>query len=159
MTRPTFGDVVATRPRRSEMPRVGARRVGRAAAANELARLKKQVEIAKHQHTIDLENIAPVVQVAALDDEPIEDQFIRFDRKNPHVYREFKRRVFILWNAGFRKYGVRAIMDPMRWDAGIYFADGRPWAINNNLFTHYARKIMKEFPVLDGLFELRELRA
>ena len=90
----------------------------------------------------------------------IYDKFREFDHDHPEVYRELTRLAREWRSAGHRKLGIKTLIERMRWEwhmSGVQDRDG--YKLNNNYAPHYARKIMLQNPELDGLFEVRELRA
>jgi len=88
----------------------------------------------------------------------IQERFERFDEENPEVYREICGLADALLRSGRRHYSMDAILHVVRYHRHIRTTD-KDFVINNNYSSRYARKIMKEHPELEGLFQLRELKS
>lgn len=91
----------------------------------------------------------------------IEEDFWNFHETNPHVYEKLVElaREFRSVNPGSR-VGMKTLWENLRWHYmmstnGAY----EDFKLNNNYTAHYARKLMEDNGDLEGLFELRELRA
>lgn len=97
--------------------------------------------------------------VAYRDDEfTLEQNFNRYHRENPQVYRmmvrlarEWRRR------RGDQPCGIGMLFETARWHLNTA-GDGEPLALNNNYRAFYARLIMDTEPDLAGIFELRRQR-
>lgn len=89
----------------------------------------------------------------------IQTRFEAFHQKHPEVYKTLVRLAFELKARGFRRYGLKSLFERVRWHFQVDLDLGEDWKINNNYSSRYARKLMAEFPELDGFFELRELKA
>jgi hydrogenase maturation factor len=90
----------------------------------------------------------------------IERAFIEFDTQNPEVYKQLVRLARQWRAAGKAKLGIKTLFEKLRWEwhvAGLTESDG--YKLNNNFTALYARKIMKNEPDLDGLFEIRSLAS
>lgn len=87
----------------------------------------------------------------------IERQFVEFHRENPQVYDEVKRRALELYRAGARRVGVALIFEAMRYDHLIR-TRGEKFKMNNNYRALYARLLLAELPMLDGVVETRARR-
>ena len=100
-----------------------------------------------------------MVQVDLFYGESIADRkFREFHEKNPWVYKEL---VALAWQAherGRKRIGIKMLIEVVRW-ARTLQTRGDVYKINNNYAPRYARKIMEEYPELDGLFNLRDLRT
>jgi hypothetical protein len=52
------------------------------------------------------------------------------------------------------------LFEVMRWNWFMTTTDpDSDFKLNNNYRSRYARKLMDEYPELDGIFEVRELKA
>jgi hydrogenase maturation factor len=90
----------------------------------------------------------------------IEQAFIEFDTQNPEVYKQLVRLARQWRAAGKAKLGIKTLFEKLRWEwhvAGLTDSEG--YKLNNNFTALYARKIMKNEPDLDGLFEIRSLAS
>jgi hypothetical protein len=88
------------------------------------------------------------------------DKFQMFHMKHPEVYLELVRLAREWVAAGNYRLGIKTLIERLRWEwhvTGVQDVDG--FKINNNFAPYYARMIMVENPELDGLFELRQIRA
>ena len=87
------------------------------------------------------------------------EKFEQYHRDHPEVYRELVRLAYEWYNNGHAKLGMQTLIERVRWEFHMYgkYYDG--FKINNNFSPYYARKIMREHPELEGLFELRTLRS
>jgi hypothetical protein len=90
----------------------------------------------------------------------IYNKFRMFHMKHPEVYRELVKLARQWVAAGHHRLGIKTLFERLRWEwhiSGISDTDG--FKLNNNFAPYYARLIMEENPELDGLFELRQIRA
>jgi hypothetical protein len=91
--------------------------------------------------------------------ESIREQFERFDAENPHVYEELMRLVLNAYDAGHRRIGIAMVYETMRYNILMRTLARDGFKLNNNYKAYYARKLIADFPQLDGVIETRELRA
>jgi hypothetical protein len=94
-----------------------------------------------------------------LTDQSIQTRFEAFHANHPEVYRAIVKLAFDLKTRGFRRYGLKSLFERVRWHFQIDLDLGEEWKLNNNYTSRYARKLMAEFPELEGFFEVRELKA
>ena len=90
----------------------------------------------------------------------IEQDFIDFHAKSPEVYKQLVRLAREWKSAGNAKLGIATLFEKLRWEwhvAGLKDVEG--YKLNNNYRSLYARLIMANESDLDGIFELRQLRA
>lgn len=98
-------------------------------------------------------------QASLFDRESAADQkFREFDEKNPHVYTQLVKLTKDLRARGHRKIGMQMLFEVIRWRSMLR-TEGDPFKMNNNYAGRYARKVMAEYPELDGIFETRTLRS
>lgn len=64
-------------------------------------------------------------------------KFKQFHRDNPHVYDLFDRFTRELIDAGFRRYGAKAVMERIRWH--VTTRTKGEFKISNNHTAYYAR--------------------
>jgi hypothetical protein len=90
-----------------------------------------------------------------MENKDINRKFCLYDVENPHIWKEFQNLSFQLIERGFNKLSAELIYNQIRWLK--YMQHGNDgFKINNNFKAFYARKFMKEFPVYNGIFELRK---
>ena len=85
-----------------------------------------------------------------------EERFEAFHAAHPEVYRELRRRAFLLQQRGWKRYSIKGIWEVMRFDFAMSW--GRPsggFKLNNNYTAYYARLLMEREPELEGFFETR----
>jgi hypothetical protein len=92
-------------------------------------------------------------------DRTIQEAFDRFHGDHPEVETYLIALAYELRGKGYRRYGISALWERLRWHFQIEVGLGEDFKLNNNFRSRYARKIMQERPDLDGFFEIRELRA
>jgi hypothetical protein len=74
------------------------------------------------------------------------------------VYLGLVKRAFRMKRAGVSHYGVKAILEAMRFSYTI-LRGPEAWKVNNNYGSRLGRLAMREYPELAGFFETRELRS
>lgn len=90
----------------------------------------------------------------------IAEQYEAFIQANDWVVDEVIDRARALRRAGVTRYGVKAIIEAMRYDRALQFGDdGSTFRVNNSVAPLLARHVMDVAPDLRGLFEVRALRA
>jgi len=94
----------------------------------------------------------------SLVDHSIQTRFEVFDREHPGVYQRLVHLAFDLKERGFKRCGMKFLFERVRWFYWVERGDA-DFKLNNNFHSRYARKIMAEFPELEGFFEVRELKA
>ncbi|MGI0148620.1 MAG: hypothetical protein ACREDF_03695 [Thermoplasmata archaeon] len=101
--------------------------------------------------------VARVVSEPPVDDR-IQRAFEEFHALNPHVYDTLVR-LARRYAEKHRKAGIGHLWEVMRWQMFVETTGDEEFRLNNNWKSRYARLIMAREPDLDGLFEIRELRA
>ena len=87
------------------------------------------------------------------------ERFFRFHRNNPHVFGRLKEIAREMRAAGWKRYGIRRIMEVMRWERERK-TRGEVFKINCNFIPMYARLLIARYPVeFTGFFELRRIRS
>ena len=88
----------------------------------------------------------------------IEESFQAFHAANPKVYERIVGMTFELFHRGFTRCGIEMIFSQLRW---MYYLQtkGDNYKLNNNYRALYARKVMQDYPELDGFFRIRERRS
>jgi|WetSurMetagenome_2_1015567.scaffolds.fasta_scaffold05374_7 hypothetical protein len=87
----------------------------------------------------------------------IDEAFIEFDEKNPHVYRNLVKLAWQCKYSGRNIIGIALLYEKLRWDYMIK-TDGADYKLPNNYASRYARKIMSENKELQGIFKISALR-
>lgn len=100
---------------------------------------------------------APIVQPSRRGD-TIREQFELFDEVNPHVYQHLRRLALEVAARGTTRWGIGNLFEVLRWQSSVA-TTGDPYKLNNNFRSHYARKLMANEPMLEGMFEVRRLRS
>lgn len=82
--------------------------------------------------------------------------FLRWLKKNLHIYNEFERQSIYLRTRGKRKnYSARAIAHKLRWDSHFTEDSSSDFKISNDCTSWLARLVMLANPTLNGLFRTR----
>ena len=83
------------------------------------------------------------------------EQFREYHRANPRVWRLLVRYAFEALDAGVRHIGIGFLIERVRWEEEVVRrTDG--YKINNNHRSFYARRLMRKYPELRGMFSVRE---
>lgn len=88
----------------------------------------------------------------------LEERFEEFHDKNPHVYVALVKLARQLMARGHKKIGIAMLWEVLRWQSMLQ-TEGDPFKLNNDYKSRYARLIMAIEPDLEGVFDLRELKA
>lgn len=88
----------------------------------------------------------------------LEKRFWDFHKDNKHVYTALVRLARQLKDRGHKKIGMQMLFEVLRWQSMIK-TTGDVYKMNNDYASRYARLIMDSEPDLDGMFEIRELKA
>ena len=102
-----------------------------------------------------------VIASSLLTEHGIQERFERFDRDHPQVYEELLRCCRRWKSAGGGRWSIDAAYHVVRFERVIAgLADPREaFKLNDHYTSRYARKILREHPEMEGLFELRGLRS
>ncbi len=73
------------------------------------------------------------------------------------VYQEVCIRALRLRRHGHKHYGVKALVEAIRYDRDVTVGPDHGFKINDHHSSRMARLAMKDFPELEGFFSLREL--
>lgn len=89
----------------------------------------------------------------------LDDQFDEWIRSQDGQEIEFAvvARALALRAAGWARYGIKAILESIRFDRAVQRGPDAPFKVNNNYASRLARRVMRARPELDGWFETREL--
>ena len=67
---------------------------------------------------------------------------------------------FRLVDRGFRRYGIAALFEAARYEHALRVGpDVDGFKCNNSYRSRLARDLMARYPILEGMFETRELRS
>lgn len=76
------------------------------------------------------------------------------------VVARIRRRALEIKARGFRRYGIQALAEVVRFDHALRVGpDAAGYKVNNSHLSRLARDLMDEEPELRGFFETRELRT
>lgn len=88
----------------------------------------------------------------------IEERFVDFHAKNPHIYRNLVKLALADREKG-RRRGIAVYFEELRYAYEQTEHDMKDYKLNNNYASRYARLIMDNEPRLAGHFEVRKLKA
>lgn len=89
----------------------------------------------------------------------IEQDFWRYDRENPKVYRKLVNLAREVKGAGHEHFSIDALFHRLRWYYTVESKSHEPFKLNNNFTSFYARLIMQREPDLADFFEIRKQRS
>lgn len=92
----------------------------------------------------------------------LQERFLEFHKKNPHVYRTIVKMARQAKQRGYQKIGMQMILEVMRWNRMMRTnttAQDGDFKLNNNYGARYARLVMEQEHDLKGIFETRLLKA
>lgn len=90
----------------------------------------------------------------------IDMRFRNFHAKHPEVYEAITHLCRQAKKAGRAKIGIGMLFEVLRWQTFIAAGDDdEVYRLNNNYRSRYARLIQDLEDDLDGIFDIRELRA
>ncbi|MEV4212930.1 hypothetical protein [Micromonospora sp. NPDC049662] len=94
------------------------------------------------------------------DEQPatLAERFETYDEAHPEVYATLKALAFE-WKrrTGRHRLGIAALFERARWELSLQ--TGETPSLNNDYRSFYARKLMRDEPALEGMFELRRSAA
>lgn len=73
------------------------------------------------------------------------------------IYEAARARALALRARGFPRYGIKAILEAIRFDNAVARGPGEEYLVNNNYASRLARRLMADHKELAGFFETREL--
>ncbi len=88
----------------------------------------------------------------------IEEMFWEFHTSNPHVLPALYDLAMQLKRRGHKKYSIAGLFEVLRFHRALK-TTGEDFKLNNNYRAHYARKLMLDYPELDGFFNLRVVKS
>ena len=89
----------------------------------------------------------------------IEQDFWRYDRENPKVYRMIVNLARTVRAAGYEHYSMDAIFHRLRWHYNIENKSTEPFVLNDHFTSFYARLVMSREPDLADFFSIRKQRS
>lgn len=89
----------------------------------------------------------------------IDFRFKTFHEAHPEVYAQLIELARELKDIGYRHYGIKSLLEVVRWRRRTNGPDDRGFKLNNDFSSRYARLIEENEPDLAGFFEKRVLRA
>ena len=92
-------------------------------------------------------------------DESISRRFREFHERNPRVYRLLVQLARDAKQAGRIRIGIKMLWEVVRWNLSKDLPYDETFKLPNDFHSRYARLIMAQEQDLDGIFEIRELRA
>lgn len=104
---------------------------------------------------LSLFDTRPLIDPDYHDGMSIEERFQAFHEANPHVYHALRKMALDLRRRGFRRYGIKALFEVLRFNHAIQ-TNGDAYKLNNNYTALYARLLMEREPHLRGFFETRK---
>lgn len=83
-------------------------------------------------------------------------KFLLFNKKHPEVYDAIKTIALKVFTTGKKKYSIWAIVNEVRW--ANYSDRDSKIRISNNFTPLYARKLIKDYPILKPIFDIKPLK-
>ena len=83
--------------------------------------------------------------------------WLQFHADNPQVYEWLKRSAMQLKDNGHKKWGMKSLIEVLRWQHAMQTTDP-VFKINNNHAPYYARYLMDMNPELKGFFNIRQVK-
>ena len=88
----------------------------------------------------------------------LEEKFNEFHESNPHVYRKLEELALKAIAVGFEHYGIRTLLENVRWHVDMTTTDDR-FKIGNNHAPYYARLFHKLNPEHSGFFITHKVKG
>ena|ERR1035437_3117545 len=89
----------------------------------------------------------------------LEDRAQAFHEANPRVYQELRRLALTLYYRGHQHFGVKMLLEQMRWNWYERTTDVTSFKLNNSYSAFYSRLLMETEPELRGVFSTRTTRG
>lgn len=87
----------------------------------------------------------------------LDEKFELYHKQNPQIFELFQKFARRAKQAGFKRFGAKAIMERVRWEVYIEDPSDEQFKINNNYTSRYVRLLEKTNPEFKGFFEKRTL--
>lgn len=94
-----------------------------------------------------------------VDRRPIAERFREFHEENPEVFAELAEMALAAKAAGVHRLGMSLLVGRVRWERMITTSSDDGFKVNNDYLASYARLLMATYPVLQGMFELRQRKG
>jgi hypothetical protein len=91
--------------------------------------------------------------------DPLYLEFLAFHKKNPFIYRMFRRFALEKARAGYKTFSARTIIERIRWETNVESSPENQFKINDHVAPYYSRLFMKDHPECKGFFVTRSLKA
>lgn len=85
--------------------------------------------------------------------------FEAYHASNPQLYSMFKKFAYELLVIGKKRISHGTIIERLRWETIINKTAAGEFKVNQNFGRPMARRMVREFPKLDGVFEFREFKG
>ncbi len=92
------------------------------------------------------------------DDGELQQKFLRFHWRNPHVHDKIKKCIDDVRRIGYNRYTISGIFEQIRWHDNIQTQD-RQYKLSNSYRSRYVRLIEEQEPELVGFFEKKKLTS
>jgi hypothetical protein len=106
---------------------------------------------------IELPGLSPLTEPDYAPNLSWAERFEIFHEANPHVAVALER-LADQWLAHHRKVSMKALVERLRWESGIY-TQGNAYRINNSFTAFYARLLIDRRPEWAGAIETRKAMA
>lgn len=87
---------------------------------------------------------------------PLRDNWIAWNRRNPHFYPLFERFALEAIESGARKSGAWLIVQRIRWESKIV-TRGDDYKVNNDFIAYFARYFAACHPEHAGFFTIKQM--
>ena len=87
----------------------------------------------------------------------IREGFEKFNKNNPHIYREFESQALKAINKGRDKISAKLIINYIRWNEYLRSSD-QDFKINDAFQAYFAREFVKRHSEHKEVFNFRKLR-
>lgn len=92
-------------------------------------------------------------------DRTIDEDFARFHRENPRIYRRLVDLARQVKGAGHTHCSIDFLYHRLRWYHIVELKSKEPFKLNDHYTSRYARAIMRFEPDLCDFFQVRKLRS
>ena len=83
-------------------------------------------------------------------------RFEEFDTANPHIWELLVKFSMEAKESGLKTFSISLLIERIRWELQVVSKFHDAYKINNNHRAFYARKLMAEYPELNGFFRIRK---
>jgi hypothetical protein len=89
----------------------------------------------------------------------IKAKYYEFNTKHPDAWSMFETFAMELIYKGVRKYSSDSILHRIRWEMTLSKPNEKPYKINNNFSSLFARTFISRYPQYEYFFETRRLKS